>query len=260
MTLLYDGRIELKFHGGWHRYTVDGKIVPSVSSITDTLHSPALTNWAASVGAEWFRDNVFSHGRLIEAQGGRGILLDELHIKAIYMGIKGARRERAEATIGTIAHEYAEQDIRYRAGLGPPPQEPINDLVASAVDAYKKFQKDHEIVHEHVERKLYSEASVYAGTTDFVGTIDGERCIADWKTSRGVYDTHFLQLAAYRRAWWEETGEDLDRILVRFPKDSPHPEIHKLDKPSSDPQYGRYKEDIECFLALRRAWEWKNSA
>jgi hypothetical protein len=41
----------------------------------------------------------------------------------------------------------------------------------------------------------------YAGTIDFVCTIDGEDWIIDFKTGQGTYPEHALQISAYKHAY-----------------------------------------------------------
>jgi len=54
---------------------------------------------------------------------------------------------------------------------------------------------------ESSEGKVYNDKEEYAGRIDLVAIISGERWLLDYKFSNGVYDSHYLQLAAYRRAW-----------------------------------------------------------
>jgi hypothetical protein len=47
------------------------------------------------------------------------------------------------------------------------------------------------------EFTVYNKVARYAGTMDLLCEIGDERWIIDYKTSSGVYDTHYRQLAAY---------------------------------------------------------------
>jgi hypothetical protein len=70
------------------------------------------------------------------------------------------------------------------------------------------------------EFKVYSRENGYAGTCDFDGYINGERCIADWKTGKAVYPEHDLQTMAYQNAREEELDVSYAaRWVVILPKD-----------------------------------------
>jgi hypothetical protein len=54
---------------------------------------------------------------------------------------------------------------------------------------------------------------------DWCGLVDGELAIPDWKTSKGIYSTYRYQLAAYLKAYEEETGERIvNRWILRIDK------------------------------------------
>ena len=56
------------------------------------------------------------------------------------------------------------------------------------------------------EFTVASEEYKFAGTVDLLCEIDGEVWIVDFKTSKGVYDSHMLQITAYQQAFEEMTG------------------------------------------------------
>ena len=57
------------------------------------------------------------------------------------------------------------------------------------------------------ECQVVSEIHRYGGTLDLVATIDGVPSLLDFKTGRGVYPEHRIQLAAYGQAWNEAHPE-----------------------------------------------------
>lgn len=65
-----------------------------------------------------------------------------------------------------------------------------------------------------LEAPLYSHTWGVAGTADFVGYIDSELTVADWKSSKGVYDNYPVQVAAYMHFYKEITGEEPKKGLV----------------------------------------------
>jgi hypothetical protein len=53
------------------------------------------------------------------------------------------------------------------------------------------------------EFNIVSETLKFGGTIDFIGTINNEIWLIDWKTSNAIHKTHELQIAAYAMAWNE---------------------------------------------------------
>lgn len=56
------------------------------------------------------------------------------------------------------------------------------------------------IVHEFA---LVSETLGFGGTVDFIGRINGDVYLIDWKSSNYIHKTHELQIAAYAMGWNE---------------------------------------------------------
>jgi len=64
------------------------------------------------------------------------------------------------------------------------------------VDFSQRFQPE----HHYIEQQVLSPQLGFAGTIDRICTIDGKTYILDIKTSNGIYNSYWLQLAAYRKA------------------------------------------------------------
>lgn len=55
----------------------------------------------------------------------------------------------------------------------------------------------------------------YAGTLDFVGTINGKKVLIDFKTNKSsTYFTNKLQVMAYKSAYEEMTGDKIDECWI----------------------------------------------
>jgi hypothetical protein len=59
------------------------------------------------------------------------------------------------------------------------------------------------------EVSLASDQHRYRGTIDYVGFVNGQLSIVDWKTSDRVYPEMLLQLAAYGNLWDENHPDEL---------------------------------------------------
>jgi hypothetical protein len=55
----------------------------------------------------------------------------------------------------------------------------------------------HDVEIHCLECNIWNKELLSAGTCDFVGRVDGKNMLLDWKSSKRVYDTHNLQVAAY---------------------------------------------------------------
>jgi len=63
------------------------------------------------------------------------------------------------------------------------------------------------------ESTVISKKHNFAGTVDFVGKIDGDIWIVDWKTSQYVWPSMEAQLSAYKRGL-QEQGRNVDKVRL----------------------------------------------
>ncbi len=204
---LYNGTVELEFNEDTHSYLIDGKKIVGTTSVLGCLHKPAITPWAVKV--------TVAH---IESVLRSGIIYDEIEIKNMLEDAKGAyRRHSTNAMdVGTMVHEWIASHV---AGTTPPM--PVNQLAQNAIGAFLRWEKDHKVKFLESERLLYSKKHNYAGTLDFIAKVDGKIKIGDFKTSTGIYDEMWFQVAAYLQAYLEEfpSKEVVGGIIVRIGKD-----------------------------------------
>lgn len=81
------------------------------------------------------------------------------------------------------------------------------ELSADEYRALVKFAEwDAVTMPEYIvtEKTVISKAHGYAGTLDCLARINGKTYLTDWKTGKSVYTSHFLQVAALKRAAIEE--------------------------------------------------------
>ena len=131
-------------------------------------------------------------GALLWWAFGQGKAAERGEIESLY-----DKRDEA-ADIGTLAHSMVEAHIR---GEELPKDVPAQ--AQSAFDAYLKWESMSKLKVIEQEMSLVSEVHQFGGTPDAIGEIDGELCLIDWKTSKGVYQDMLIQLAAYRLIWHE---------------------------------------------------------
>lgn len=183
----------------------DGRIkVPGVTSVVGKLPKDFLTYWAAKESAEAAVKNWDLVGQLIKRDEAGAI---------DYLKSAHRRTSKAASDLGSAAHVIFERLAR---------GEVINDRhvhvdVKPHVKHFREFLDEVQPEFLHLEETCWNDSLGYAGSFDAVAKIDGERVIVDWKTSKSVYDSVSLQLAAYRYA---------ERIIVADTSEStPMPKL-----------------------------------
>lgn len=201
--------------GGY--FTQDGERVPSVTTITGRLRSTdALMAWQAR-----------------EFRAGRDP--DDAKTKA--------------ATAGTLAHQNA-----YALTHGQPivwPGDCPSDVLDKAMRAFGAFQRwadQTRLTVEKAEISLVSEQYRYGGTFDAL-VVQGQRAMAEYKTSAKTYPDHLAQVAAYAHLWLEHFPEqpiDGGFHVLRFDRDTG--DFHASHYPELDDAW-------EMFLLQRHAYD-----
>ena len=193
----------LKFSERAHRYWLDGKPIPGVTTILGKgLPKPAIPYWAARTVAEYVTDNPDGVEQLRTL--GRGPMV------AALKGIPWQVRDEA-AIRGTEVHALAERLV-----LGEAVEVP--EHVHGHVDGYARWLDTVNLTPLATEAPCYHRAEWYAGTFDLLAEMNGETWLLDVKTSSGIYGNYALQLAAYASA----------EAMVIDGEDHPIPPVHHI--------------------------------
>lgn len=170
--------------------TKAGIIVPGVTTILNLKNKPFLVPWAWKLGMQ---------------------------------GIDYRKVTDKAADIGTVAHYFVECFLRKQQA----DQEYIDEFSTANIKvaqfAYQQFEEiwkqlDLEtfpVVDKNGETVMSAEVQLVSEDWLFGGTIDnmarrkgdGTYWLGDVKTSSGVYDEHWLQMAAYWHMWEENYPE-----------------------------------------------------
>jgi hypothetical protein len=253
---LYDGSLTIRFDGRRHVYTCDemrcadgsALMIAGVTSILKRLSKEALIIWSANMAADYFRDCLLDG---YDASNPEEVVTYSVaEVNAIAKDARAAYRKKAAvaANVGKHVHSFAEARLKGDRSVQKPKLS-SEDMIKydNGVAAFEKWFRSHDIELYHSERVLFSRRWLFCGTCDFVGKIDGEECILDFKTSTGLYPEMLLQTAAYQIAWEEETGRVCPvRWLVRFDKITG--QCHSLRLP-------RDRSHEDAFIALREVDE-----
>jgi len=166
---------------GVRRYKNPGRhggqpVYASVTHTVKAMPAPMLINWAAKVTAE----------RAVE-RSETWLTMPAAEAVAWLKSAPNQQRDAGGAR-GSDTHAFVEHVL---AGAEV---EPANGYEAAA----KGFIRDFQPVTELLEQTVFNESHLFAGTLDWLGILKGapelKRCIIDWKTSRGVYAEHMVQL------------------------------------------------------------------
>jgi hypothetical protein len=204
----------LTFNAAAHRYTLDGRAVPGVTTlIGDGLPKKPLIYWAARTVAEHVADHHDHIGDML-ARGGRGPTI------AYLRDVPWQKRDDAGLR-GTEIHALAERLVH-----GEPVEVP--DTFRDHVQGYARFLDRWRVEPILTERPVGNRRWWYAGTPDLVATAAGDSWLLDIKTSaKGVYGEAALQLAAYANAEFyvapdgaEEPMPAVDRLGVLWVTDT----------------------------------------
>src|SRR5216117_743446 len=199
-TTIYNGLHNVKFRSGNHRYYIDGKPKPGVTTIMGkVLAKPNLMLWPLNMAMKHLESKVPT----ITAQD----LADarEAHVK---------RRDKGADT-GTIVHRLVEESL-LKYGTGEAIVWEPDAEVTAAFDGFLKWQSTVKPRAVAVEQVVYSDLHGFAGTFDSILEIDGKVYLADLKTTnasrsapKGVYAEYFIQLGAYYYAYEEQRQYEL---------------------------------------------------
>lgn len=195
----------LAFDDRRHRYTLDGKRIPSVTTILGALNKPGLPYWSAGLVA---RDAITNHdywGQRIHNGEDPEQVIRDLKRTPWKERDKAARR-------GTRIHQVLEA-----AAHGDPTDCP-RDLLPMAQQAVDLLDRE-DVRTLETEARGHNRELWYAGTIDLIATVRGETWLLDWKSSRSVHETHVMQVAAYAH---------MDTILTIDGEEKPMPHIDRL--------------------------------
>ena len=81
-------------------------------------------------------------------------------------------------------------------------------------EKYVDFATRFNPVWDFIEQQVICPELKLAGTIDRIGVIDGKKYLVDIKTSNGIYNSYWLQLAAYRQAVFVNMGIEVDGVAI----------------------------------------------
>lgn len=219
-------------HAGDTGYVTDWVDAPSVSEVLNILDKPGLPWWGMKVGVEGLLallgeddPEIAVYQMLSLGTDGVVDLLTKNKLTVNHVRDKAGDR-------GTAVHDALE--VWANSGKLAPPNV-FEEEERGYVQALNDFLTDFggeayasEVMVGSLEWQFAGRFDLAANVPDGarvvtksypkraskVEAIPGGRWLLDLKTSKGVYETHHLQLAAYRQAYAESYGEQFDHTGV----------------------------------------------
>jgi len=163
-------------------------------------------------------------------------------------------------TIGTVIHKLIENTLD---GNEVPLYE-YESEIQNSINKFYMFKEDAELKPVALEQPIWSNEYGYAGTIDYLGYyksplkffkrkkpkfLDLSYVIIDWKTSKGIYETYGLQVAAYAHAITELTGKSVDGAVIVLLRDGKL-QLKEFNKKELDDLFEVYK-------AVLTIYHWK---
>lgn len=159
----------------------DGKYYPSVTTLLEAYPKPYQL-------LQWMKDMGPKSDEVRDAAGKRG------------------------STVHQITDDYdngMQIDLLNESGQ---PQYSMEEW--AMFEKYVDFSTRFNPVWGMIEQQVICPELQLAGTIDRVGVIDGKKYLVDIKTSNGIYNSYWLQLAAYRQAVFVNLGIEVDGVAI----------------------------------------------
>jgi len=175
----------------------DGSKPPSVTQVIGVLDKPAIAGWNYSQGWAYGYDEGAREALDL------GMIPDT---SPPDWKLRYTKRDAA-ATAGTLAHQLVEAHLtgQFEPDVSDYP-EAIRLKAEGCMLSFLEWERAHEFKIVESEKSLVSEKHRYGGTID-IGAVLGEMRIIDLKTSKDVYFSMKVQVAAYEQLWNENFPE-----------------------------------------------------
>lgn len=250
---LYNNTVDLSFSPEAHRYRVihNGQKVygtVGVTTVLGVLDKPFLLQWAVNQAVDTVRERLST-----------STPLDELEVENLLKNASLAWRQKRDTAgdIGALTHKWIEEYIKTKIqNKNYTPLLPQNETIKKVVQQFIAWEYANVKKFVATEQKVYSLRYNYAGTCDFIYVdTNNNLCLGDLKTSKYIYDTFPMQLAAYQYALEEESSTWKNAESLKFYKST----IVKIDKEEGKLDtrtYHNYKDNAVAFLSALKIYRY----
>ena len=210
--------LEVKAKGRGRVYVDElGKQYTSVTTILNVINKPALIPWAKKQSLEkvkYVLQNHVMNGTLPEIKNS-----DDIDAIINEASKTPDQVLQTAGDFGSHAHALIEKVINARINNEKDPVIPID--FKFVMESFEMFCEQYNPVFIGSEVQVCSDSMyyAYAGTVDAVIVHENNTVVVDFKTSKGIYDEHRLQVGAYSHALQRLNRKHLNLIGERSPFD-----------------------------------------
>lgn len=208
-------------------YSPAGNFLPSVTTILEAYPKGAQYY-------EWLKKNGQDSDEIRDEAGRRGSVVHEL----TEMYDAGTEISLLDNN-GNVGYKLSEWNMLSR---------------------YAEFCNNHPFNIIHSEQNIVSDQLGYAGTIDRIIDVAGETWLVDIKTSNAIYQSYWLQVAAYKNMVEVELDMKIDKVGIlwlnaktRTTKEFQGPGWQLVLKDNTD-------EDLRAFKATNHLWAIENGS
>lgn len=235
-TYIYDRSLKLTFIEDTHEYYInDTRRVYSPSAILSRIAQPHLALWGSDRACKYIKENLLDD-----------VPYSKQDILELLPNAKLAHQTESKVATdyGSDVHHWLEMYIKNK------PREPFKEGSAKrkTVDNILDWATENNVKFLEAEKLLYSKEDNLAGMTDCVIELDGKIMIGDFKTSRQISESYYLQLAFYAKAYEEMYPErKIESSCIILSTKTGEFEVQFRDN---------WKEDYEIFKKLLNVVRW----
>lgn len=237
--------------GGNHRYSVDGKHKPGVTTIIKTLDAPRLDDWKVRVQVEGTARAAYSNPPLQNEP------LEAYVERLKKLGAEEYEHQRLSdqaAKVGSDVHALIEHAVK--GMLGQIIEKPsVCEEALFRFSGWREWATDAGLKPLASEARVFNAHAGYCGTTDLVALVEGHVSVIDFKPTAIVYPERRLQLAAYRMALAEMNWPVPSGLINCLPRDGGN--IQMLDV---DPTQGELSASFAAFMNCLELYQWQRQA
>lgn len=245
-----------------HRYSLDKKAKPGVTTVIGVKDAPDLDRWKVRVQVEgtaraafrnpppdWSASPYINDDERLSAETE---YIDRLKAIAAEQ-YEHDRLSEAAADVGKQVHALIEHAVKTE--LGEPCDEPTatDDALYRFAD-WRGWAEKVGLEPLMAEGRVYHAGFDYCGTFDLLALVEGVPTILDWKPTPELWEERRLQSAAYRMALVEMGWPDLQGAIVCLPRDGG--EISMVPACAPGPELDA---TFEAFVSLLKVYRWQKA-
>ena len=208
--------VEVTFYPNSHQYKINGKNIPSVTTITSMIDkSRPLLKWAENLSRDYLMQYL-------------NVPLEQNTVESAVTQYSQKRDKAADE--GSQVHDWISQFINSKLdpdNVPAPDLDIDNPAVMNGITGFLKWYNENIITFLESEKMVYSKKHNYIGTFDVLMTVNNRLVLGDWKTGKGIHPEFNLQLSAYHQALKEELIDIVvdDYMILHFDKVSAEFEV-----------------------------------